>query len=154
MRTIPNISHQLEKNDELILTKFIPAITDSIYVNSDERYLLSLPAKYGGLGIPIFPELAGIEFQISQIISEDLRNKVIKQELAGSQQRDEKLKENKNNIRNSKQAHHQSVLQRLRNDMPDEHHGSRSFMQERRLYKSPPQPNTRSYSQPSKDHMS
>ena len=47
MRTIPNISHRLEKIDELILTKFIPAITGCIYVNPDERYLLSLFAvKY------------------------------------------------------------------------------------------------------------
>ena len=45
MRTIPNISHQLEKIDELTLTKFIPAITGGIYVNTDERYLLSLPAN-------------------------------------------------------------------------------------------------------------
>ena len=57
MRTIPNISHQLEKIDELILTKFIPAITSGMYVNPDERYLLS----FGGLGLPIFSELAGIE---------------------------------------------------------------------------------------------
>ena len=61
MRTIPNTSHQLEKIDELILTKFIPAITGGIYVNPDGRYLLSVPAKYGGLGIPIFSELGSIE---------------------------------------------------------------------------------------------
>ena len=34
------------------------------------------------------------------------------------------------------------------------YHGPRSFMQKRRFYKPPPQPNTRSYSQPSKDHKS
>ena len=54
MRTIPNISHQLEKTDGLILTKFIPVITGGIYVNPDERYLFSLPAKCGGLELPIF----------------------------------------------------------------------------------------------------
>ena len=37
MRTIPNISHQLEKTDDLILTKFIPAITGGIYVNPVEH---------------------------------------------------------------------------------------------------------------------
>ena len=30
IRTIPNISHQLQKIDELIVTKFIPAITGGI----------------------------------------------------------------------------------------------------------------------------
>ena len=63
MRTIPNISHQLDKIDHLILTKFIPAITGGTYVNPVQRCLLSLPAKYGDLGITIFSELAGIEFQ-------------------------------------------------------------------------------------------
>ena len=62
MRTILNISYQLEKSDELILTNFIPAIAGGIYINPDERYLLSLPAKYGGLGIPVFSELAVVEF--------------------------------------------------------------------------------------------
>ena len=61
--TIPNISHLLEKIDALIVTKIIPAITGGIYVNPDERYLLSLPAKYDGLGLPIFSELADVEFQ-------------------------------------------------------------------------------------------
>ena len=43
-------------------------------------------------------------------MSEDLRNKINEQE----------RKENKNNIRKSKQARHHSILQRLRNDMSDE----------------------------------
>ena len=120
MRTISNISHQLEKTAELILTKFIRAITCGIYVNTDERYLLSLPAKYGGLGLPIFSELAGIEFQNSQIMPENLRNKIIEDERASSQQHYKKIKENKNNIRRSKQARHYSVLRRLRNDMSNE----------------------------------
>ena len=68
MRTIPNICHQIEKTDDLILTKFIPAITGGIYVNPDERYLFSLPAKYSGLGLPISAEFAGVEFQNSQIM--------------------------------------------------------------------------------------
>ena len=120
MRTIPNISHQLEKIDEPILTKFILAITGGIYVNPDERYLLSLPVKYSGLGLPILSELAGIEFQNSQIMSEDLRNKIIEKGQASSQQHDKKIKENKNNIQKSMQACHNSILQRLRNDMTDE----------------------------------
>ena len=109
-RTIPNISHQLEKIDELILKKFIPVITGGIYVNTDERYLLSLHAKYDGLGLPIFSALAACN---SRIISEDLRNKIIEQERAGSQLHHKKIKENKNNIRKSKQARYHSVLQRL-----------------------------------------
>ena len=120
MRTIPNISHQLEKIDDLILRKFIKAITGGIYVNSVERYLLSLPAKYGGLGIHIFSGLTDIEFQNSQIMSEDPRNKIIEQERTSSQQHHKKIKENKNNIRKSKRSRHHTILQRLRNNMSHE----------------------------------
>ena len=74
MRTISDIFHQLGKIDDLMLTKFVPVI------NAVERYLLSLPAKYGDLGISIFSGLANIEFQNSQIMSEDLRNKITEQE--------------------------------------------------------------------------
>ena len=98
MRTIPDISHQLERIDALIGTKFIPAITGGIYVNPDKHYLLSLLAKNGGLGLPIFSELADIEFQYSNIMSENLQNKIIEQEQASSQQHDKKIKEIKNNI--------------------------------------------------------
>jgi len=41
-------------------------------VNEAERMLLSLPVKSGGLGIPIFSEIAEAEFRNSQIISENL----------------------------------------------------------------------------------
>ena len=81
----------------------------------------SLPAKYGGLDLPIFSELPSIEFQNSQIMSEDLRNKIIEHERAGRLQHDKKIKESKNNIRNIKQVRHRSILKRLRNDMSDEH---------------------------------
>ena len=82
------------------------------------------------MDIPTLSELAGIEFQNSQIISEDLRNKTIEQEQVGSQQHDEKINENKNNIRNSKQSRHRSILQRLRNDMSDEHQRSNEINQQ------------------------
>ena len=65
MRIIPSIFHQLEKtNHQLILTNFIPAIT---------KYPQNMVAWVSSY----FPELAGIEFQNSQIMSESLRNKII-----------------------------------------------------------------------------
>ena len=55
MRTIPDISDQLNQLDELITSEFIPAITGGIHCSDVERKLLSLPSKLGGL-----------EFQSSQ----------------------------------------------------------------------------------------
>ena len=63
LKTISDISHPLKPIDDIILTNFIPAITDRIKVNQIERKLLSLPAKYGGLAIPIFAEISDGEYR-------------------------------------------------------------------------------------------
>ena len=79
MRTIPNISHLLQKIDDVILANFIPAITGGKNVSEIERKLLSLPVKLGGLGIPIFSEICETEYSNSLIITENLRNNIIQQ---------------------------------------------------------------------------
>ena len=80
MRTIPNISHLLKPIDDIILTKFMPAITDGIKINQIERKLLSLPAKYGGLANPIFAEISDDEYKNSLNVTEHLRNNIIQQQ--------------------------------------------------------------------------
>ena len=63
MRTIPDISDQLNQFDEVITSEFIPAITGGIHCFNIERKLLSLPSKLGGLGIPIFAETSNPEIK-------------------------------------------------------------------------------------------
>ena len=70
MRTIPGISKLLRKVDEVIL---IPAITSGITITENERKLLSLSPRLGGLYIPIFEKEGKIEYQNSIMISEHLR---------------------------------------------------------------------------------
>ena len=55
IRMIPSIKQHLTRLDVIVDNAFIPAITDG-------RLLLSLPAKKGGLAIPIFSTIADIEF--------------------------------------------------------------------------------------------
>ena len=61
MRTIPDISDQLNQLDEVITSELIPAITGGIHCSNIERKLLPLPSKLGGggggLGIPILAEI-------------------------------------------------------------------------------------------------
>ena len=76
MRTIPGIRKLLRKVDEIILTEFIPAITGGIFITENERKLLSLAPRLGGLVIPIFEELCEIEYQNSIMISEHLCNRI------------------------------------------------------------------------------
>ena len=54
--------------DQVITNELIPAITDGPVVSSEERVLLSLPVKLGGLGIPIFAECCKTEYQNSLLV--------------------------------------------------------------------------------------
>ena len=80
MRTIPGISKDLKRLDEIVTTKLIPAITGGIQPNEDERKLFSLAPSLGGLGIHIFNEIADIEFKNSMNISTQLQNNITLQE--------------------------------------------------------------------------
>ena len=62
MRTIPDISDHLNQLDELITSKFIPAVTGGINCSDIERKLLSLHSKLRELGIPIFAEISNQEY--------------------------------------------------------------------------------------------
>ena len=62
MRVIPNIETLLVPFDHAIDTKLIPALTDGHVCSEDERLLLSLPVKLGGMAIPIFTKKAPIEY--------------------------------------------------------------------------------------------
>ena len=73
MRTIPNIRENLKRLDEIITSKFIPAVTGGIKPTPLERTLFSLPPSLGGLGIPIFSELAEREFRNSSLLTEQLK---------------------------------------------------------------------------------
>ena len=71
MRTIPNLQEVLQPLDDTINTKFIPAITEGHNCSEDDRRLLALPVRLGGLGLPIFTELCEREFRNSTIIIEE-----------------------------------------------------------------------------------
>ena len=59
---------------------FIPAITDSHICSVDERLLLSLRVKKGGLAIPIFSAVADLEFANSRAAIEKLVEHINNQE--------------------------------------------------------------------------
>ena len=61
-KKVTNISNLLRHIDEVITKEFIPVITRGVKCSENERKLLSLPPKLGGLGIPIFSETADFEY--------------------------------------------------------------------------------------------
>ena len=53
MRTIPEMSNYLKRLNYIINTEFIPAITNGHHCSVEERKLLSLPVRMGGMTTPI-----------------------------------------------------------------------------------------------------
>ena len=62
LRTIPNNHHRLPPVERTIRNKFIPVATGCDICSDKERVLISLLTTYCGLTIPIFHEIAEIEF--------------------------------------------------------------------------------------------
>ena len=60
IRTIACINDYLMPLEKIIRFKFIPSITGGYICSNDKRVLLLLPARFAGLGIPLFHESAGI----------------------------------------------------------------------------------------------
>ena len=69
MRTIPNISANLQPLENAIRDEFIPAILNGYLCNDLERRLFSLPAKYGGLAIFNPTERCIIEYTNSRKVT-------------------------------------------------------------------------------------
>ena len=79
IRTIPNISQNLERLDEKVIRDFIPAITEGHQCTPSERSLLSLPVRMGGMGIPIFSEISDLEFNNSVQVTKQLTENINQQ---------------------------------------------------------------------------
>ena len=98
MRTIPDISDQLKRLDEVIISEFIPTITGRIHYSNIERKLLSLPSKLVVLGIP------NQEYENSLILSKDLSTRIVEQEIQLSSETD--VQNTKRKIKIQKQQKH------------------------------------------------
>ena len=115
MRILPSIDPQLQKLDTVMNERFIPAITNGVNCSETERYLLSLPPKFGGLGLTIFSETSTDEHDNSLKITEALKRDILNQKSA--HEVDEKLNEKKLAIKKRRTAHHTNLLSELRMKM-------------------------------------
>jgi len=80
IRTMPDLVEILKPVDEIINNKLLPAITERSAISDDDRHLFSLPAKMGGLGLPIYAETSTIEYNNSRRITENLSSNIVSQE--------------------------------------------------------------------------
>lgn len=77
LRTISGIEEYLSPLEEVIRHKFIPAITGGHIVNDNERRLLALPVRLGGLGMRIFAKDVPLEYSNSRRVTTTLINQIL-----------------------------------------------------------------------------
>ena len=119
IRTFENLSEYLKPLDDVITSEFIPAITEGRICSEDERLLLSLPVKLGGLAIPIFSKTSNDEFENSKIACKELTNNIKEQKQ--SYQFNQKLHSNiTNEIVKKREAKNAETIEQLRKQMSDE----------------------------------
>ena len=118
IRTIPELHTPgiLQPFDDKINNVFIPAITEGHICSRDDRRLLSLPVRMGGMGIPIFSDSAVAEYQNSKNVTTYLREKVLAQE-SDFQPDAQQQKQIESNIRKEREEKHNIMLEQVRNNM-------------------------------------
>ena len=79
MRTIDNVDKFFQPIEDAINDKLIPALTGRDQCSSEERKLLALITRYGGLNIINPVAAADIQFDVSQKIAEPLKEMIITQ---------------------------------------------------------------------------
>ena len=119
IRTIPNIKDMLSPLDDIIDNKLIPALTEGQIISHEDRKLLSIPVRLGGLGIPIFSKVCEEEYHNSRKATVNLVKKIVDQ--------DETFTQNKNlekeielEIRKEREKGHNELLEILRTRMSKE----------------------------------
>ena len=80
MRTIPNLEEVRKPLDEGIDKSFIPAMIEGHVLSSDDRKLLSLPVRLGGMGIPIFTDICQREYNNSVKATQLIRPRIVSQD--------------------------------------------------------------------------
>ena len=79
MRTIPNVAHIFQDLEHAIRTKLIPSLVEGREVTDDERNLLALPPRLGGMGIVNPTLICDLEYDLSKIATSKLTTAIKEQ---------------------------------------------------------------------------
>ena len=77
LRTIPDITSMLQPPENIIRNRLIPSLLENRTVSDEERNLISLLAKLGGLEIPDFTKIADIAYMTSRDLTSSLICKIV-----------------------------------------------------------------------------
>lgn len=119
MRTVPGISCLLRPLEEAVRNTFIPAITNGRCPNDQERKLLELPPRMGGLGITNPQDLAESEFENSLRLTATLTGYIVDQNETGEDNPAE-IRMIRNEITKQREAKQRDLMQELIRELPEE----------------------------------
>ena len=102
LRTLANIENYLVPIEEVLRTEFIPEITGGYIFSDTERILMSIPIRFGGLGLTIINKISESTYNYSREITAKLTENVIKQYKDANINKED-IRKIKSSIRNLKQ---------------------------------------------------
>ena len=117
LRTIPNIADQLQPLENAIRSKLIPALTEGQLVTDDERSLLSLPVRLGGMGLISPPVMSDEEYQFSKDACDDLIDAIKNQQKELPTNYNNSSGAKKSEIRTKRRTRQAEVLEDLKSRM-------------------------------------
>ena len=114
MRKIPDIGELLKPLENVIRLKLLPALTEGRACSDDERTLLSLPVRLGGLGIIDPSKISDDEFENSCKMTKDLTSAIRSQQSEIPDDLDDMSRLCKLEIRSERRAKQLEVLEDLK----------------------------------------
>ena len=118
MRTIPPLGRSLKSLEDVIRFNFIPAITGGHLCSDNERILLFLPVRFGGLAIPLFHNDAKYEYENSRKLTSSL-TQLIKDQYQIYSVNETEQKSIKLNIKINKEERYRATLTELRTQLDE-----------------------------------
>ena len=77
MRTIADMRDLMQPLDDIINNELIPAILGTDAFSPVDRELFSLPLRHGGLGLPVFSNIADEEYLMSKRLTAPLTTIIV-----------------------------------------------------------------------------
>ena len=114
MRTIPDISHLFEELEKIIRTKLIPSLTEGRQVTDDERDLLALPPRMGGMGIVNPTTICDLEYDLSKIATSKLATAIKNQQVELPENFESLVNEDKLEVKRQRAAFYKEQLDDLK----------------------------------------
>ena len=118
-RTVPCIGEYFKPLEDVIRGKFIPAMIGR-EVTENERRLLALPYRHGGLGIRNPVITSDIEYRISKEVTSELTSLIVRQETDLSNMDNDKVKKKKNEMKLEKEKWYTDEGKEITKNMDEE----------------------------------